>query len=60
MSIVRTITNELDSARFDPLLARAVAKNAATSLEAMATKAASLACNFRFFGVMSRLMDDMA
>jgi hypothetical protein len=37
-NIVRTVTNELDSARFDPLLVRAVAKNAATSLESMATK----------------------
>lgn len=37
-NIVRTLTNELDSARSDPLLVRAVAKNAATSLESVVTK----------------------
>lgn len=41
-NIVRAVTNELDSARFDPLLVRAVAKNAATSLENVATKADGL------------------
>lgn len=39
---MRTVINELDSARFDPLLVRAVAKNAATSLESLATKADGL------------------
>ncbi|KAF9222669.1 hypothetical protein BS17DRAFT_176069 [Gyrodon lividus] len=38
INIVRTVTNELDSARFDPLLVRAVAKNAAMSLETVASK----------------------
>ena len=47
MAIVRTVANELDSARFDPLLVRTVAKNAATSLESVVTKAESLACHFR-------------
>ncbi|KAL4074200.1 Golgi transport complex subunit 5-domain-containing protein [Scleroderma citrinum] len=42
IAIVRTVANELDSARFDPLLVRAVAKNAATTLEALATKVDSL------------------
>lgn len=37
-NIARTVTNELDSARFDPLLVRAVAKNAATSLESVTTR----------------------
>lgn len=41
-TIVRTVTNELDSARFDPLLVQAVAKNAATSLESVATRADGL------------------
>lgn len=41
-NIVRTVTNELDSARSDPLLVRAVAKNAATSLESVVTKADGL------------------
>ncbi|KIJ39463.1 hypothetical protein M422DRAFT_210357 [Sphaerobolus stellatus SS14] len=36
MSIARTVTNELDSAKFDPLLVRAVAKNANTALEGFA------------------------
>lgn len=33
VTIARTVVNELDSARFDPLLVRAVAKNAATALD---------------------------
>ncbi|KAG9316298.1 hypothetical protein JVU11DRAFT_2329 [Chiua virens] len=41
-NIVRTVTNELDSARFDPLLVRAVAKNVATSLDNVAIKADGL------------------
>lgn len=41
-NIVRTVTNELDSTRSDPLLARTVAKNAATSLESVVTKADGL------------------
>ena len=32
-NVARTVVNELDTARFDPLLVRAVAKNAAASLE---------------------------
>ncbi|KAF8441583.1 hypothetical protein L210DRAFT_3537615 [Boletus edulis BED1] len=35
----RTVTNELDSARSDPLLVRVVAKSAATSLESVVTRA---------------------
>lgn len=41
-NIVRNVTNELDSARFDPLLVRTVAKNATTSLESVVTKADGL------------------
>ena len=33
VTIARTVVNELDSARFDPLLVKAVAKNAATALD---------------------------
>lgn len=33
VSIARTTTNELDSARFDPLLVRTVARNAAKILD---------------------------
>lgn len=42
IAIVRLITNELDSARFDPLLLRAVAKNVATTLDNVVTKADAL------------------
>ncbi|KAI6135695.1 Golgi transport complex subunit 5-domain-containing protein [Pisolithus thermaeus] len=42
IAIARLITNELDSARFDPLLVRAVAKNVATTLDNVATKADAL------------------
>ena len=47
-NIVRTVTNELDSARFDPLLVRAVAKNAATSLESVVAKADGLVRGLSF------------
>ena len=47
-NIVRTVTNELDSARFDPLLVRVVAKNAAASLEAVVTKADGLVSGLPF------------
>lgn len=33
VSVARTMTNELDSARFDPLLVRTVARNAAKILD---------------------------
>lgn len=38
VTVARTITNELDSARFDPLLARSVARNAVKVLEGMIAK----------------------
>ena len=38
VSIARTITNELDSARFDPLLVRTVARNAVRVLEGLVAK----------------------
>ncbi|KIP10909.1 hypothetical protein PHLGIDRAFT_115048 [Phlebiopsis gigantea 11061_1 CR5-6] len=41
-NIARTIANELDSAKFDPLLVRAVAKNTATSLEGFVARADAL------------------
>ncbi|KAH0827442.1 Golgi transport complex subunit 5-domain-containing protein [Lanmaoa asiatica] len=46
-NIVRTVTNELDSARSDPLLVRTVAKNAATSLESVVTRADGLVVSDR-------------
>ena len=42
VNIARVITNELDSARFDPLLVRAVAKNATSSLELLVTRVDAL------------------
>ena len=41
-NIARTVANELDSAKFDPLLVQAVAKNAATSLENFVNRADAL------------------
>lgn len=38
VNIARTITNELDSARFDPLLVRTVARNAVKVLNTLRTK----------------------
>lgn len=38
-NFVRTLANELDSARFDPLLIGSVAKTAASSLQTIITRA---------------------
>lgn len=38
VAIARTVTNELDSARFDPLLVRSVARNASRVLEGMTAR----------------------
>lgn len=38
VSIARTMTNELDSARFDPLLVRTVARNASKVLDGFVQK----------------------
>ena len=35
ISIARTVANELDSAKFDPLLVKAVAKNVSITLEGL-------------------------
>jgi len=35
VNIARTITNELDSARFDPLLVKSVARNVVGCLDSM-------------------------
>lgn len=56
INIVRAVTNELDSARFDPLLVRAVAKNAAASVENVATKADGLVRAFLLQRWRSRLV----
>ena len=42
INIARTVVNDLDSARFDPLLVKAVAKNASSSLELMLQRADGL------------------
>lgn len=42
INIARTVVNDLDSARFDPLLIKAVAKNANSSLELMLQRADGL------------------
>jgi hypothetical protein len=38
VTIARTVTNELDSARFDPLLVRTVARNAVKVLDNLVNK----------------------
>ncbi|KIY53032.1 hypothetical protein FISHEDRAFT_63466 [Fistulina hepatica ATCC 64428] len=42
VNVARTITNELDSARFDPLLVRVVAKNVASSLDMLLSRVEGL------------------
>ena len=38
LSIARAIANELDAAKFDPLLVKAVAKNVQSSLDMLLTR----------------------
>ena len=38
VGVARVMTNELDSARFDPLLGRTVARNAAKVLDTLLTR----------------------
>ncbi|GAA6026653.1 hypothetical protein JCM8202_000464 [Rhodotorula sphaerocarpa] len=42
LQLARAVVNELDAARFDPLLARAVAKNSARAVEAFVGRAEAL------------------
>jgi hypothetical protein len=49
INIARTVANELDSARFDPLLIKAVAKNAGSSLDMMLSRADGLVCSIYIF-----------
>ncbi|KAF9071043.1 Golgi transport complex subunit 5-domain-containing protein [Rhodocollybia butyracea] len=42
LNIARTVTNELDSARFDPLFVRSVAKNVISSLETLESRTDTL------------------
>ena len=44
INISRTVANELDSARFDPLLIKAVAKSVVSSLEMMLSRVDGLVC----------------
>jgi len=45
MSIARSIANELDTAKFDPLLVQAVARNAAGSLDGFVGRVDALVSN---------------
>ncbi len=38
INIARTVANELDSARFDPLLVKAVAKSATASIDMIVSR----------------------
>jgi conserved oligomeric Golgi complex subunit 5 len=49
INIARTVANELDSARFDPLLIKAVAKNVGSSLDMMLSRADGLVCSFYYY-----------
>jgi hypothetical protein len=44
VNLTRNIANELDSARFDPLLIRSVAKNVSSALENLLGRAESNVC----------------
>ena len=50
LAISRAVTNELDSAKFDPLLVRSVAKGCVTALETMLT-VLTVRCVTRFLFV---------
>jgi len=43
-NLARVVVNEIDAARFDPLLVKAVAKNAASCLDAILTKLDGMVC----------------
>lgn len=45
-NIARIVVNEIDAARFDPLLERALAKNAATCLDNIVSKLDAVVCVF--------------
>lgn len=45
-NIARVVVNEIDTARFDPLLVRAVAKNAASCLDNILSKLEGTVCTF--------------
>ena len=44
INIARAVANELDSAKFDPLLVRTVAKNVVTSLELFQSRMENVVC----------------
>jgi hypothetical protein len=46
INIARAVANELDSAKFDPLLVRATAKNAVHSLDMLVSRMDGLVCSF--------------
>lgn len=51
LSIARTIANELDSAKFDPLLVRSVAKHVVSCLELFQSRMDSVVC-LHFLGTV--------
>jgi hypothetical protein len=57
VTIARTITNELDSARFDPLLVRTVARNAVRVLEGMISRVDGLVSCFSIISIHRPLSD---
>ena len=55
LMLARAIVNELDAARFDPLLAKAVAKGSARAIDAFVNKAEALVSPFGFASSWSLL-----
>lgn len=47
LAIARTVANELDSAKFDPLLVRSVAKNVNVALEGFVNRIDAMVCTHR-------------
>ena len=54
VTIARTITNELDSAKFDPLLVRTVARNAARVIDGLVAKINGMVCG-GFLSLVSQI-----
>lgn len=56
VTVARTMTNELDSARFDPLLVRTVGRNAVKVLEGMIAKVEGMVRDHLQYWRISRLV----
>jgi hypothetical protein len=57
VAIARIVANELDSAKFDPLLLNGVAKNVNTSLEGFIGRVDALVRLFQYFIFLKLYLD---